>query len=367
MNGEELDPAVVVEMLRRSASGRVGPTINDLRSKNPTLLRPEQEMRRWRRTLFDTLASAPPTSCMAQVTPRCSGVPIRSHSIQRKRTLEPLAEGTGHVVTFKLEGDPDERPIAVAVPTGIKRHASIFFGLCGPHDSSIFADIDTGLTCRPTKLQLLRIAYRSVLREEWAKARAAYHHRELASKAQKDAGTSNEAKTVALLHAYSTYEGRHALAVRRADLGRRLASGRVGTDLVLLHRVVGRPAFAASGVFTPTHDERGRRVRSRRGKLPWATLDVSFLDSERALVSAVYPSIYADSSGSQLRHAFRTRDRERFLERVWEIVLRNIENLAISPSGWDAFSLDEQGATLDFFHRTVFNEWTSWPGLTAPI
>jgi hypothetical protein len=97
----------------------------------------------------------------------CSGTVIASHTLQRRRVLEAIAEN-GHVGHLDLEEDWSPQtpirphPVSV-VKVGLSR-ASTFPGFCAAHDATTFSAIEQG-TWEPEAYPLFLLSYRSICRE----------------------------------------------------------------------------------------------------------------------------------------------------------------------------------------------------------
>ena len=367
----ELDTDLLHEMLLRTAKGDFGPSLAELKSlpNASEILRSEDELRQWKGKLHQVLNHVPKIRCMAPVHPPCTEQPIRSHSIQRRRTLEPLSEGTGHVWVFKPLREFDDGAQIDAMEVGIKRHASVFFWLCGRHDAELFRPVDLGELRVGDKRQLLLLGYRAVLREAWQKLVAVEHGKLLAKQAVADTGVSKEAQAYAMIESYDLYLGlRGILAVKR-QFEKGMRSKRVGRSLVMVSRRISAPGFAVNGFFTPRFGAPEARIHKTRRpfgeQLPWATLDVSFCGTG-GIVSIIYPRSHQRQLAPLVREMFGQRSEQAFMVAVWECVLRNIENLAIAPSAWDSFSDSERKATVEFFRATIFDNWVPSPGLRVP-
>lgn len=107
--------------------------------------------------------------CLWPQQSKCPAPVVKAHSIQRRGTLESLAEN-GHVVMPKLRfKDPPELLFS---KTGIKK-ATTFTGMCSYHDKKLFASIDDEPLDLSNQEQMFLLAYRSVLRETHSSMRGA--------------------------------------------------------------------------------------------------------------------------------------------------------------------------------------------------
>lgn len=97
----------------------------------------------------------------------CSEVIIKSHTIQKKRSLQLIAEN-GHVLGFSKNYNADEysSPIVLS-PIGIN-DASTFYGFCKTHDNKLFHPIDD-FEFEPTDEQVYLLTYRTFIKELYSK------------------------------------------------------------------------------------------------------------------------------------------------------------------------------------------------------
>ncbi len=333
------------------------------------LLRPDSVMRGLKAVLFKTLKSKPIPRCLAPGPVACPRTPIRSHSLQRKRTLTPLSEGTGHVVVMDMTQDLDNHLEIRGKPVGISRHASIFHALCAEHDASLFRSIDTEELQHPTEHQLVLLAYRAILREAWEKQRALEHAISITKKIVKDTSTSLELQTLSMIQSYGVQLGMQGIIRVKEAFDRCILNHHVDRALAVRWRHISRPGFAVNGFFTPHFDAVGNRIHAKKGdqtNLPWATVDISFTDSG-ALVSCSYSRDHRRTAGELVNSVFRRNDDVAFLEGIWELVLRYTENFAIAPSAWERIDSRTQTNICEFFRQTIFNRWISWPHFPAPL
>ncbi len=117
----------------------------------------------------------------------CSGKPIDSHTLQKSRILESIAENS-HVLVFKQNHaemlktalnssghshDPMEvlrefKEKGVLAPTTVGlKDASVFPGFCSYHDHKTFAPIEDGVLCFDDR-QCFLFIYRAVCMQLWA-------------------------------------------------------------------------------------------------------------------------------------------------------------------------------------------------------
>lgn len=81
--------------------------------------------------------------CFASDISYCSREMSNAHTIQRKRSLESIAENS-HVCGFINNENLDSEDLFVFSDNISVNHASTFHGFCQKHDNELFKDIDTG-------------------------------------------------------------------------------------------------------------------------------------------------------------------------------------------------------------------------------
>lgn len=102
-----------------------------------------------------------------------TGKIIKAHTVSRSANLSKIAE-SGHVIRYSANiAEMNKNGGKLSAGLVGTRDASVFFGFCSKHDSTIFSCIETELfTGRPD--QCLAIAYRTMSRELYGKDAASH-------------------------------------------------------------------------------------------------------------------------------------------------------------------------------------------------
>lgn len=129
-------------------------------------------------------------------------------------------------------------------------------------------------------------------------------------------------------------------------------------------------SFALSSWFTPSFDFSGTRVQVMKlGKDPdWIAL--SILPYNEATVVTMTTPKDGPPAIKAMCSIIQAAGREQFELLVSELVLANIENIAIAPRFWNALSRDRQQATIDFFAATMpeqQGQHVAFPGPAANL
>lgn len=97
----------------------------------------------------------------------CSDVIIKSHTIQKKRSLQLIAEN-GHVLGFSKNYNVDEYSSPIVLSRIGINEASTFYGFCKTHDNKLFHPIDD-FEFEPTDEQVYLLTYRTFIKELYSK------------------------------------------------------------------------------------------------------------------------------------------------------------------------------------------------------
>jgi len=122
-------------------------------------------VRKLRHAFESLLKKGRKRTCLAE-DEECSRPAIQAHSLQNAAILEQLIDSTGHVSIL----EPEQGKIGI-YPRG-RNQATTFTGVCGPHDTNIFREIEFQTGSIPTQLtakQLTLFFLRAVLLESWKK------------------------------------------------------------------------------------------------------------------------------------------------------------------------------------------------------
>ncbi len=362
-----LDPRILRAMLEELARGD-GPSIAELR-RDPRLageFRDERDMGPLRAAAFRVSRATPAATCCAPVSPPCPRRPIRSHSIQRAGPIQRLADATNHVLMFRMDLRLDERPLANARPVGV-RDATTFPGLCNEHDTSLFREIETRSLIAPTTEQLFLLSYRAVLRELYAKRCQEEQSRQMVRMVAEDPGASPYAVAVAISHAYDVYVGTHHLTQAKLAHDAVWKTRTYDRFFRFITRRTRPVAFAVASFFTPIYDFSGAAIPhgAPRAALPSLTLDVA-PDGDGTLISLAIQRRHARALGPILDRLERTVDEAEFIGCIWELALRNCENLVLAPGAWAGLAQHQRDAIERFFTDTIHSRWVPWIGVAPP-
>ena len=105
--------------------------------------------------------------CLYFDNTECSNVIIKSHTIQKKRSLQFIAEN-GQVLGFSKNYNVDEYSSPIVLSRIGINEASTFYGFCKTHDNKLFHPIDD-FEFVPTDEQVYLLTYRTFIRELYAK------------------------------------------------------------------------------------------------------------------------------------------------------------------------------------------------------
>lgn len=297
---------------------------------------------------------------------------INSHSVQKTLILEPLADSRHHVVMFKTElvlneprmwNPPKPRPKLV----GIKQ-AMVFKGLCAAHDNMVFKPIEGQPFDTSNVEHLFLAAYRSLLMELYNKRVSRAQVQEAADAAGMDKGAHPLAKGFLQRIAQSYVLGEQWLTERKQSFDQAYLAKSFDTNLV--HWGIVLPVqtnFAVSSLFTPAFDFSGKRVQffCTQKEPHWISLSVLPRDGRTPVTMTTAKSSCAELAS--MCTMLRTASGEKFELLLSEMVLANIENIAIAPEFWNALPKTRQDAITDYFAATVSGRPSTFPGSMANL
>jgi len=279
--------------------------------------------------------------CLWPGQSNCPAPVIRAHSIQRRGTLEGLAEN-GHVVMPDVTLKGDDPPEVRFAEVGLKV-ASTFTGLCSYHDNKLFEPIDDERLDFGNRGQTFLLAYRSVLKEAHASMRAANKVQGVYDKAVRLGLSDPEEMTPEMLlatyrimAAYDRYifKFRYDEAYLNGDfetvehavfdLDAPVPS--LAASTMFSMRRVGRDeAFVALNIFP--HD--GRHV-----------LVLSYLAEHERFVEPLVSQIKTTFGAGRLKAASR-------------LVVERCENFVLRPGLYRSFTEAQRTAIRELFLRTL--------------
>lgn len=266
---------------------------------------------------------------------RCSQ-PIEAHSIQKSGVLSLIAR-TGHVYSpsRNFSNTKRRRGGVVFTEQGINK-VSTFRGFCGKHDKHIFAPIDDFLLA-PTSEQITLYAYRCLCREVFVKENAVTLFQELMKRP-----SGNEANRAIVSSALqgSTLALKNLLR-HKTNYELLLKSKSFASMKSVLFHSRQKPSVVFSGLLFPDYDFVGRPLQDLRNQSlernlitfsfapmsdGWAFLFAWHEDSSKTCVPLVRSLATQVSAGGNLG------------DFLFRFVVSSCENLAISPTWWEARS-----------------------------
>lgn len=359
-------------MLRMFLEGDERPTIKEMR-KDPKLkhlLMDEKDTNPLINKMIRALKVKPKLRCLAPVEPKCTRHTIRSHSIQKRGPLSILADQSRHVIAFRAKPSFEERLRVNAERIGINE-VSLFSGLCNQHDTEIFKPIDRNSIIPPTEEQLFLLSYRGFLREYYAKLYQAESSEMIEKSFENDPIISEEARQIMKMIAFDPYVGKVHMASLKESydklyLNRIFSFSDHPVGLKYLFRIFSKKMFfSVSSYFTPFFDFRGNRIDNDGPQklLPFLTLDV-IPTLDKTLVSLAYIKKF-EKNLSSIISELSNADDSKFIKFVWELSLRNCENLVLAPKAWEKYNTKEKSQLEEFF--TSFGlRWRQWPNISVP-
>lgn len=334
--------------------------------------RPKEERDRVKGMIHRALRARPSFTCLFPQPGGCSAPVIDSHSVQKSPILRPLADAGNHVITLQAdlrlcEPPFEEPPKPQAKRVGVNE-ATIFNGLCAAHDSSLFDPIEN-MPFDPTNAKHLFLAtYRSVLMELHRKRVCQAQMSAVARGVLEDPGVHPLARDIATFTSLAYAGGSRWITDLKGRLDQALSSNDYSRDLVHWGTYLSTPTrFALTSCFTPSFDFSGQRVqRFHPNRAPdWISLSVFPRDGRTAValtIPANSPRVIMEI-GNDLKNA--TPDD--FQLKLSELVLANVENIAISPDWWNALTPARREAITAFFATTVNGGKAVFPGATANL
>ncbi len=279
--------------------------------------------------------------CLWPGQSNCPAPVIKAHSIQRRGTLESLAEN-GHVVMPDLVLKGDEPPELRFAEVGLKA-ASTFTGLCSYHDNKLFEPIDDAPLDFDDRGQMFLLAYRSVLKEAHASMRAANKVQGTYDKAVRLGLSDPEKVTPEMLLATERIVAAYDRYVFKLRYDEAYLNGHFETvEHAVLDLDAPVPSLAASTMFSM------RRVGKDEAFVSLNTfphdgrhvLVLSYLAEHERFVEPLFSRIKTTFSVGRLKAVSR-------------LVVERCENFALRPSLYRSFTEAQRAAIRNFFLITL--------------
>lgn len=277
--------------------------------------------------------------CLFPNQTTCCKEIIRSHTIQKKRSLERIAKD-GHVYGYSVgkKLDPASSPLSIQKISINK--ASTFYGFCKKHDNELFQVIDN-FDYTPSKQKAFLLTYRTLIHELYTKY----------------AVTEIKSITNEILN--DTYlSGVEKGLLNLADDAYNMFNKLMKKDYVSLQyftiELKTFPEVMVSGIFMPEYDYFKRQIQDlgEIEKASWLALNI-FADSSKGIISFTWqedPIIE-----KFLVSLIKSSD---MINKIIELAFTNIENLFFSLEWWDKLSTIKKSRIEKMVHDFVHYDST---------
>ncbi|MCQ8183451.1 hypothetical protein NP603_20230 [Methylomonas sp. SURF-1] len=263
---------------------------------------------------------------------RCNEI-INAHSIQKNQLLDTVAVD-GHVYTVsKNFGDfKDDSSGVPYKKRGIDK-VSTFLGFCKRHDNELFEPIDNSRLI-PTDQQAFLYAYRSLCRAVFVKENALT----LANYTIENYGESNDRNG----HKLGTSFAFDSLKRHKFEYDNSLKENQHFDIEYVLFISKQKPFLAFSGLEYPEFDFMGRQLQdlgNHCSKLDLITFcSVPMNNHEWGILFAWHKSSSKTCTVFMSSLATMVYDNHNLGDLLFRFVILNCENIAISPTWWEAIS-----------------------------
>jgi hypothetical protein len=278
-------------------------------------------------------------------TETCTNQSIRAHSIQNSRILDFLVE-TGKVYHIYSTFNHRHLPQPEFKLVG-RAEATNFTGLCGDHDRDLFIPIEVDSIDINAEQHVFLLAYRATLKEyftvlqEAVRFQSIYQERVRRELDPKDGpSTFGVTATQWLANAYESYEYKRCYDNL---LTTKCYSGLRYNTIVLDDQ---EPAIAVSAMFSM--DE----ISLPDGETPRACVSVIPLDNMRTVVSFACLPEHAPALAQMTDRIFNSSGCLQKYE-VSKFLLRQCQNIVISPRHHDKWTVEKRRTILDYFVQTI--------------
>ena len=285
----------------------------------------------------------------------CFGKPIDSHTIQKARVLESIAE-EGHVLTFKIDvasmlksamdgtaffDDPMLAHILAMVAGGATeprslgwRQASVFPGFCKPHDHDTFAPIEEEPLTFDDR-QCFLLAYRAACMEVWEKGAAL----KLKLSASPTLGIEQDDE------GSTTYNelGLEEHARTKAEFDSRLMTGNFRDIRALVFNLDVNPGVATSGFFAPEISFQDEALQNLADvETPLQHVAFCLLPGTADCSYAFFGWLDGSPAVERFAASILELDERERPDALLRLAFESFENTFMSPSWWDALNEEQQ-------------------------
>jgi hypothetical protein len=281
--------------------------------------------------------------CLAPGLP-CTGTPIRAHSVQNAKVLDLLAQD-GHVIAPQVRLDAKTGPAIEFALVGRNR-ATTFAGLCGEHDRSIFAQIETGELDLDNPAHRFLLAYRATYYAlhatiaSAAQVQSAHRQRsELGLDAKDQPSPAGIAAIEMMITAWMTL--RYKLAYDRAFMDQHLT----GLEHDLIELDVSAPTVAASTLFSIG-------LRANQKDIVGVCLTILPMSLTRTVALFSYQPADATQARKDLAHILGSSEGNQKYE-LSKRLLHSCQNFALAPDFVASWPAKKRATIIEFFSRTA--------------
>lgn len=269
----------------------------------------------------------------------CAKDPIRAHSVQNASVLELIQEN-GHVYAPKVQLSLKEPRLEFGLVG--RNLATTFHGLCNEHDTEIFRAIEAEPLNLASDEHLFLLAYRAVLKETHATAKAAIDT-QAGYEAGVEEGIFPDEPCAPGMLAVEHMMLAHATHMHKLKFDRAFQDRSFG---VFAHRMFDldtEPTLAASALLSTG------RWCSQTDSPSYATINVlPFAGTTKLIVSCL-----TEHEPCVQRTFLRFLSRGDLHENTSYLVLKRCDNFVIRPSVFDALSGEQKEECQRLFSRNI--------------
>lgn len=273
----------------------------------------------------------------------CSGIPVRSHSIQNSRVIE-LIQSDGHVMVPRYRIRNDEAKLELA-KVG-RNEASTFTGLCAKHDGEIFKLIDTEPLDASNDEQLTLLSYRSVMREMHALTEEAGRMWWIHDAWVKAGLASVNDITMPLVVGADLYKKAQLVFRYRSKYfdTPRLQGGKIELVHSVLELPEQAPVIAVSSLFSTGFTDKGDIIGP--------TLNVIPVKGNKTLIILACPNEQEKSVEASLEGILQADD-DKMKYEISKLIIQRIDNFVLSPAHYATWTEGKTKRILSEFERSL--------------